>query len=512
MAIPVAVSPSTKTPGVYLTVDLLAGAIAPGGGTLRSVIVAPKSASGDLTVDTEVRVGAGEASASTAFGPGTQGHLMAKLLYQEHPTAICDFIAPTAGAGQATLDVTAGGSPTSNQTVDVDICGRTWEVAWLAAETADEIKTKIINSILARTDDLPVTASTGGVGIVTIDAKATGNWGNDVLVKMKLRLAQTGTETLTGAVTWTNLASGSADPDLTTALTNLAGTEYHFMVLGLSNTDVANIGSTNNVQKTVTHIDLYNTGLGAKLQQLIAGYTGAQASLVASTPSSNSFENKEYAQALLAVNGRSLPCELAAREAGGRLAAESLDPAANRIGEVLDGLVGSYDKNGDKPTQAESEAAITVGISIVSYQEATLAEFIVRPVTTHHLDSAGGADTRLIDVQNVSAAYIIARDLRSGLLTEFPQAKITEDAEAGEDPIQKNVTEERDIKAWLISRMRYWVDQGVADRTSVQTSVDDGTLIVQVNSSDPTQVDIVVPFEIVQPLAKFGLTVQRQPS
>lgn len=511
MSIPTAVSPSVLTPGLYLTVDLLAGAVAPGGGVLRSVIIAPKSASGDLTVDTEVRLGAGAASASTAFGAGTPGHLAAKILYGKYPQAVVDFIAPTAGAGTATLDVTAAGAPTSNQTIDVDICGRTWEVTWLVGETADEAKTKIINSILQRTDDLPVTASSGGSGIVTIDGKLDGNWGNDVLVKMKLRLAQSGTETLTGAVTHTNLAGGSSDPDFTTALTYLAGEEYHLMLPCLSNTDVNNVASANNLSRIVTHIDAYNTGLNAMLQQVLAGSTSTIALAIASTASSNSINNKEYGEIILCVNGRSLPCEFAAREVGGRLYAESLDPAANRIGELLDDTVGSYDKISDKPTLAESESALGGGVSIVSYSS-TGAEYIVRPITTHHQDDAGGSDTRLLDVQNVSATYIVARDLRTALPQQFSGAKITEDIEAGEDPPPAGVIEERDIKAFIASRLRYWQRRGVLTQASIDEAITDGTLIVEVNASDATQVDIVVPFKIVPPLAKMGVTVQRQPN
>jgi phage tail sheath gpL-like len=511
MSIPVAVSPSVLTPGLYLTVDLLAGAVAPGGGTLRTVIMSPKSAAGDLTADTEVRTGAGEASASTAFGPGTPGHLAAKLVYDKYPAAIVDFIAPTAGAGTATLGITAAGSPTSNQTIDIDICGREWQVAWLSGQTADTVKQTIIDSILERTDDLPVTAVTGGVGIVTVNAKLDGYWGNDVLVKMKLTLAQTGTETLTGAVTHTNLASGSSDPDFTTALTYLAGQEYHLMVPCLSNTDINNVSTANNVSRMVTHIDSLNTGLNAKLQQIVGGSTSSIALAVASALHSNSYNNKEYGEFILCVNGRSLPCEFAAREAGGRLAGEALDPAVNRIGEVLDGTVGSADVIADRPTLTESETALAGGVSIVSYNSSD-AEYIVRPRTTHHQDAAGGADTRLIDTSNVSATYIVARDIRTALPQAFPNAKIAEDTVAGADLPPEGVTEERDIKGWIASRMRFWQRQAVLTQASVDAAIDDGTLIVQVNASDATQVDIVIPFKIVPPLAKFGVTVQRQPN
>jgi phage tail sheath gpL-like len=494
-----------------LTVDLLAGAVAPGGGTLRTVIIAPKSSSGDLTVDTEVRTGAGEASAATAFGTGTPGHLAAKIIYTKYPQAIVDFVAPTAGAGTATLGITAAGSPTSNQTIDIDICGREWQVAWLSGETADTVKQTIIDSILERTDDLPVTAVTGGVGVVTVNAKLDGNWGNDVLVKMKLKLAQTGTETLTGALTLTNLAGGSSDPDLTTALTNLAGQEYHFMVPCLSNTDINLVASANNISKMVTHIDSLNSGLNAKLQQIVGGSTSTIALAVASALHTNSFNNKEYGEFTLCVNGRSLPSEFAAREAGGRLAGEALDPAVNRIGEVLDLVVGSADVIADRPTLTESETALAGGVSIISYN-ASDAEVIVRPRTTHHQDSAGGADTRLVDTSNVSGTYIVARDIRTALPQAFPNAKITEDIEAGEDLPPAGVIEERDIKGWIASRLRVWQRAGVVTQASIDDAINNGTLIVQVNASDATQVDIVIPFKIVPPLAKFGVTVQRIPN
>lgn len=512
MSIPTAVSPSVLTPGLYLTVDLLAGAVAPGGGTLRTAIIAPKSASGDLTVDTEVRTGAGEASASTAFGQGTPGHLAAKLIYSKYPAAIVDFIAPTAGAGTATLAITFTGAPTSNQTVEVDICGRTFETTWLVGESVTAVALKVINAILARTDDLPVTAAAGAAGVLDINGKLDGNWGNDVLVKVVFGSAQTGTEVLAGALTHTNLASGSADPDLTTALTNLAGKEYHFMVPCLSNTDVDNVGSANNLSKIVTHIDLYNSGLAAKLQQVVYGCTTTIALAIASAANANSIQNKEYGESILCVNGRSLPSEFAAREAGGRLAAESIDPAANRIGEVLDGVSGSYDIIADTPTLTESETALNGGVSIVTYQEATDAEVITRPRTTHHLDSAGGADTRLVDTSNVSGTYIVARDIRTALPQQFPGAKITPDIQAGEDPPPAGVIEERDIKAFIASRLRFWQRRGVVTKASIDEAIADGTLIVQVNESDATQVDIVIPFKIVPPLAKMGVTVQRQPN
>jgi phage tail sheath gpL-like len=184
---------------------------------------------------------------------------------------------------------------------------------------------------------------------------------------------------------------------------------------------------------------------------------------------------------------------------------------ANRIDELLDGYYGSADKLGDKPTAAELESALYNGVTPVTYN-AQDAEQVKRPIVTHSKTSTGADDGRLLDTQNVDATYIYARDLRDNLPLAFPNAKLSEDLVAGEDPLPKGVTEERDIKAWLVDRSRFWVGEGVIDGPTLTEVVADGSFIVQVNSSDATQVDIVIPLKVIQPLAKFGLVVQRRPS
>lgn len=512
MSIPLAVSPSNLVPGLYLTVDLLAGSASPGTGTLKVALLASKSSDGDLTNDTEVRAGAGVASARTACGAGTVGALAAEWLYAAYPTAQVDFVSPAPGSGTATLGITLAGAPASNNVLDCDFMGRTWEVAWLVGESAADIATRLINSIVARTNSLSCTAVSGGSGICTVNSKVAGNVGNDIKVYIKLRSGTTGTETINaGTSVDSALSSGTTDPDLTNALAAIAGEEYHYIVPCLSNTDVANVASANNLSRIKTHVDAYDSGVSAKLQQFIAGYTGTVALGIASAPHANSAGNSQVGEILLSINDRSLPGELAGCEAGGRLAAVSIDPAANRIGEHLDNLTGARDTIADKPTDAEALSALTNGVSLVTYTAQGIP-MLMRAITTHSQDDAGGADTRLLDTQNVDASYIVARDLKTSLWTEFAGAKITEDLEPGGDDLPTGVTEERDIKAFIISRLRYWQRQGVVQQAALDAAIDGGTLIVQVNESDATQVDTVIPFEIIQPLAKLGVVAQRVPS
>ncbi len=511
MAIPIAVAPSVLTPGLYLIVDLLAGAASPSTGQLRVVLMASKSSAGDLTNDTEVRAGGGAVTAQTAFGIGTVGALAAQQLYDVFPAAQVDFMSPAPGSGLATIDLTASGTPTGNNAVLFDIMGREFTVSWLIAETADEFKDKAVAAINQRTAELACTAVDGGVGIIEINSKVAGNLGNDIKVQAVLQSAATGSEAIAGAATPSPLVGGTTDPDFATALSNLEGKEYPYFLPCLSNVDAANVATQSNSAKTIAHINGHNTGLNAKLEQVVVGITTTIALATAASSAANSMGNDPVGELILCVNGRGLPGELAGREVGGWLLGLSNDPAVNRIGEDMSSYIGAVDKIADLITPAQSETALGNGVSIINYN-AQNQEVLVRAITTHSQDSTGAPDLRLLDAQQVAGTYIVARDIRSALPAEFPNAKIVKDIEAGEDPPPKGVIEERDIKAFIITRLRFWQAQGVITKKSLDTAIDDGTLIVQVNDSDATQVDIVMPFSIVPPLAKFGVVAQRVPN
>jgi phage tail sheath gpL-like len=502
-----AVSPGTLTPGFYLSVNLIAGSGAPSVGDLRVLLLTPKASTGDLTVDTEIRPGEGADSAAVAYGVGSLGNLMAQKLYEKFPTAQIDFGAPTAGSGTATKTVTFTGSPTGNNVVEVSVAGRVFQEAWLAGESASDIRDKVVARLLAETHRLPTTAAAGSTGAFSISSKVTGVVGNDIKVRVRLLYPATGTEA-SDSGTFANLTGGTTDASFVDILAAAQGREYHYIVLGISNADAVDTTSSSNVERAIVHVKAYNNGLNAKLQQIIYATTG---SLSAAIPGAIA-RNEGFVQHFHCTNAQGLPGEWAAAEAGDRLRAVSLDPAANRIGNVLIGtdLYGSANINADKPTPAQCETAIAAGITIASYS-ANDDVFVVRPVTTYSQSQTGSPDRRLLDVQNVDATYIVARDLRSALPAEFPNAKITKDVPAGGELPPAGVIEERDIKAFVISRLRSWQRSGVVLGSALDTVIANGELSVRVNDSDPTQVDIFVPISIVPPLAKFGTVVNRNP-
>jgi phage tail sheath gpL-like len=505
MATPVAVSPTTLTPGVYLSVDLTAGPSAPGSLALRCLLMAPKSSAGTITANTQLKRSVTDASEVRGLlGPGTPGHLTAVALFRAHPTASLDVIAPTASAGATatgtiTFDDT---SPiTSARTVKVWIKGVYFEVAWLVGEDEIDIATKVVDAGNALSDQIPVVLSnvSGTAAIVTLTAKLAGPWGNDVTYRVELEDGAGGTATAAAAA----LTGGTTEPDFSTALTNVSSYEYDYILPCVSNAD-AQSGSTSNPSRIEAHIDSLSSGLSAKLQQQIVGLTGA----LASAQTGAIARNHGPSSYIYCMAGQSLGCEWGGWEAGRSLKEEQIDPAVNRIDDPIDGLYGAADLVADKPTAAEIEAALVDGLSIVNY-DAQLDPYLVAPITTYSQDSDGNRSDKLRYRSGVSGSYAYLKDLRRALKEEFHGAKIHPDLTSDAEELPAGVTEVRDVKAFVIGHADTWVSRGVLRRDALTEAVANGTLSVTINATDDSQVDVVIPLKIIKPLAKLGIVGQR---
>jgi phage tail sheath gpL-like len=504
MAIPLAVAPTTPTPGMYLQVNLLAGATSPGSGGLRALIVGPANTTGgDITADTEVRTINTETEIKTAAGAGSLPHLAWKAAQRANRALRCDLLCPTESGGSAASGtITVSGTITTDGNVRCVIMGRVIDVPWLVGETADNWVTKAVTAINAHSDDLFVTASDAvASGAVDLDAKGKGPAGNDVTLRAEITEGcASGSVTVSGA----NLSGGTTEPDFTTALANVQGTEYDFILLCGSNADV-NAASSNNPAALETHIDLLNTGLQAKLQQGVYGSTGT----IAAAKTGAVGRNSEKLEHTVTVNGESLPCEFGGWEMGDRMAQRLLKFNANRIGRKPIGLYGSADITSDNPTQAESDDALDNGVTPFGYT-ANGELYVIRPITTHSQDDSGNQDKRCFDVNEVDAMYEVAKDLRVAIPVEFEGAKVARDRETGDEELPEGVVEERDIKAFIQSRIQeFWVPKGVVNGVEFAAAVAAGELVVQVNDTDETQVDIYIPAKPFKVLSKFGMTIDK---
>lgn len=501
---PLAVSATTKTPGIAVAVNLLGGLPSSAISAPRALIMAPKSSAGSITANTQlVRGVSGPDEVKTLLGPGTPGHLTAKQLFRAYPLAKVDVISPTVSAGStASGTITLGGTVTTNMVVRLWVKGYPIDLTWNVGTSVTDAGEALEALINAATDYLPVAANNSS-GTVTATAKLAGPWGNDVTLYYEILEGAGGTVTLSGAT----LTGGTTEPSFATALGNVVSWEYDFIIPCVSNADAQSSSSTSNPGRVKTHIDTYDSGMGAKLQQAIVGITGALADGITGAVGRN-FGPMEYP---FCMAGKSLGCEFAGWEAGRRMRTEEIDPAVNRIGdnELIDELYGAHDLVADKPTDAEVEQALSNGLSIFNY-DAQGDLFLVCPITTYSQDGSGNADSRLFYVSKVSGAYAFAKALRRRLPIEYAGAKISEDLGADDEPPPNGVVQVREVKASVVEVGRDFVRKGVFNKAKFEAAVTDGSLMVRINPDNDSQVDIAVPADIVSPLARFSTVVLRR--
>jgi phage tail sheath gpL-like len=500
-AIAKAVAPSVKTPGLYLTLDLLGGASNPSNGPLRILIMSPMNTTGgNATANTEIRQVFGADDVSTMLGAGNPGHLAAKRLFGHNGLALVDVIAPAESAGAAaTSTTTFTGPTTSNGTIRLRIHGRVIDVPWLSGESATVFAARAVLAVNAQSSDLFITASSS-TGDLIYTAKSKGPWGNDVLVNATILDGAAGAAV---SVNPAALAGGTTEPSFATALSNVDTKEYRRILLCLSNADATLATTSSNADRLKVHINSLNTGNAAKLQMGIVGHTGSTTNVKTGAINRNEMAF-EY------VHGREyedLPSELAGAEAGDATRFVALRANYNRIGNKLQ-LHGPKDPVASKLTATELEDLLSNGVTALDLEMGTNEVFVSRPITTHSL-SGLNPDYRCLDLSDVDGMYTVATDLRTAVPLEFANVSVTEDLEPNADPLPAGVVELKDIRAFYLSRLEFWADSGVLDRTRLRSEIAAGNFVFGIDPQDATQVNAVLPLKVVKPLAKIG-TVMRK--
>jgi phage tail sheath gpL-like len=498
--VPVAVSPTVRTPGTALLVNLLAGASSPGSSVARALVIAPKSSSGSQTADTVKTGVGGEAQMATLLGAGTPGHLAAKNLFGEYGLAQVDLACcaePTGVAATQTVTF-AGGPPAATRTVNAKIMGRPVSSEWIAGQSNTLGAQAFRDAVNLKTREHSVTATENGAGVVTLTFKHKGTMGNDCQVYVTVTGGSGGTVTAGGAF----LTGGTGEIDVVTVLGLVSTSEYRYIVIVTSNTDIIAASATGAFGRVKTHIETYKSGFGARLQNLIAGCTSTTS---AGPKAATAYHNYERAQLVFSQNGQSLPCEWAGAEAGARMREEALQPNVNRCRVAYRvALYVAYDEIADKLTDAEVEDLLQYGVTPADFEGSTV--YPVRPITTHYKDTDGNPDNRVLDVGRVIGTDVMARDVQTGIAQEFQGGLLVDNIPPGQD-IPEGVIEIREIKTFARGRVLFWCTRGVVQQPAFLAAVEDGSFIVRINPSDPTQVDIVIPSKIVAIHAKTSVVV-----
>lgn len=511
-----ALAPSTRTPGLGLKVNFTKNAQSPGGQRLKICVIASPSSTGSLTgsngtVKTDL---AGPDDGKTFLGPGAQGHLALKAVFAEFKTASVDLVTtaiPAGVAASATVTFDDTSPVTSARTVTLEIMGRPVVIAWLVGETKVDAATKLAAAVNALGDDLFCSAANAGgtTEVCTLTAKQAGTQGNDIKVYLTVADGAGGTVAL-GGTSADHFTNGTLETNISTALTAISGKTYHLILLCTSNADAGSASGTSNPAKLKAHIGSLNSGIGARLQTGIFGATGTPSLIKTGTAALNS----EILEVQYCQQAQSLPCEWAGAEAGQRAREISLKPVKNRIGMLYrHTLYGARDLIADALTAAETEDLLFAGVSPTGY-DSTNAPFPIRPVTCYFKDSGGNADSRVLDTSRVDGLFAVLNDLQVALPQQYAGQNITENLADGEEELPPDTTEIGEVKEFVIARCMYWArTRGVLSLArlleAIGTDQEPGDLIVQIDPTDDTQVDIVLPLKTVPILAKFSLVANQ---
>jgi phage tail sheath gpL-like len=506
MSAPVILDPSSLRPGFAFRVDFLRGSTSPGSSTLRAAIVSPPASTpGNIVVGTERRAVFSKEDVEVAIGRGL-GYYAYQALYANDPNCQVDLIAcAESGGAAATGTFTFGGAPTSNQTHRVWIMGVQIDLSWNVGEANTVARDNAVLKINQYGLDLFVIASAGAGGVVNITARGKGPCGNDVTIRTAVVAGAGGTCTASGAT----LTGGTTEVDMTTALANLATQEYDYILICASNTDAQSASGSANPARLATHIDNNLPGFTGKLQQGIYGSTGTYA-LAKTNAIARNHTNLEH---ICSRSDESLPCEIAAAELGDRMRRRRIEINANRVLQPLKRVRGAANVQTAQPTDTEANDALANGVSLIDYS-ANGTPRLCRSITTHSQDTNGNPDRRCVDTNETDSFYDYMKGMRTALPQTYQspdgQVKISKNRQPGDDPNPEGVVEERDIRATIITlTQNFWIPKGVIDGTAFAQAANDGTLQVNVNATDATQVDIFVPAKVFKILAKMGFLLAK---
>jgi phage tail sheath gpL-like len=345
-----------------------------------------------------------------------------------------------------------------------------------------------------------VTAANGGgtLAVVTLTFKQKGKAGLDCAYSVSMADGTGGAVTAAAA----HLTGGTTEPSIANVLTLIANREYRFILPCISNADMALASATGTMGRLRTYIAANDTGIGALLQTAHSACTDSTTNAKAMSGQ----HDFEYFSHHIIRGALSLPCEWAAAIVG-VYARESKSDPNHPMGKIefKAELVGTPAIQSDGLTAAEEEDLLNSGVSYVGYN-AQGAPRLERPITTYFEDTDGNPDDRILDVSKVFGMIAVGSYLRTYAQRTFKGKKLLPSMPTGGTPIPPGVIAVEDAKSLILGQIRsVFVTAGVVRGDKLDEAVADGSLVVQVNPANETQLDLFLPLRIVAPLVRTSI-------
>lgn len=459
---------TNPTPGTYAEVRFAQGETGGDLSTKRVLILAPKTSSGSITVDTTVKQIQDEADAITYAGVGSPAHRMARAFFAANKSTEVWLLCPTAATGSAAVDkIIVATTATANGVLEIVTCGETLNVAITTGDTATVIGAAIEAAINNKTH-LPFTASNSS-GTVTVTGKVDGVILNSVRIRCRIIGTGVGTtvnmtaDTAFGASGESGAAIGVGVISMTSALATMLPRKFDVILCGeQSGAAIDAIMDQVMVQAEPS------TGFR---QKVYAGSALSPSS--AATLASGTSLNRARVDL---INAEECPVEhyvLCAIVAGRYLTHNASDPSYNfdgygtRSGQSLPGLGRPFNDTA-LPTTAEIKSMLNQGVTPISYTDGG-APFVVRAVTSQ-CKSGSNFDYRVRDAHIVTVADRFTADLVARV-NAAPWTKITRDPTGNRPEPGAEFCTPRRMKALVEQLLSDYASAGWIDPASLDKAI-----------------------------------------
>lgn len=504
--VPVGLTSSEPTPGIFMEVNFAQGPSAGSGLTRAILVIANKLSTGSANVDTDI------------YGPDTDNQLQtesqmialaaagseAHRLYRRManvsggtngPPIYWLFAAESAGA-QATGTLTITGTPTTTSTYRVWVGDEFVDVGVALTDTPTTIATAMVAAINAKSH-WPVTAA-NAAGVITLTAKQKGLRGNWIRFQA-LFIAPNPSGMTTTGTTDAFLSGGTTADSNTNALALILPRWYYHIVSAAE--DATQVGAVS------SQISTQALAINGIRQRCFFGSTNTLAATITIAVGINSpivecvwSEKSPWTPAELAANAAMVYAMEEADELGFRtnFINYGKSVATQAMWKVPAPRLASA-----WPTPASIRSALNNGITPIGVDTTTRRTFIVDRFTTRSLNGSV-PDTRIREAHKVTIAHRFA-DVLGKAIAEAGDGKVI-----GDDPPAPLAPDPDTMTPNICKGIVFRVLDRFAANTKVQNvnAIKAGTRCER--QTDPTsRMGIVVPLATIDNFRQAAVIVNQ---
>lgn len=390
----------------------------------------------------------------------------------------------------ASATVTVTGTASEAGLLNLYLAGQRVRAVIPKGASAAEAAAALVAAIGAAVD-LPVTASAGQAGVITVTAKFKGDLGNDIQLRMNRLGRANGEATPSGlAVALTAMSGGVGSPDMAAVLAALGDEPFEFIAMPWS--DVATLDAWQEAMND-------SAGRWSWTKQLYGHVYGARRGTLGAHVAAGQLRNDPHVTLHGFESGVPQPgWEVAAGYAARTAVFISADPARpTQSGAVIG--IDPADPS-DRFTLTERNSLLGYGIATATFEGG--AYRIERAVTTYQKNAYGQRDESYMDSEPLHQSAYVIRYLRQRITSKYGRHKLANDGTRLGDG--GGIVTPKVIRGELIGAYRELERRGIVENADLFKQ----HLIVERNATNPNRLDVLFPPDLVNQLRVFALLYQ----